>query len=365
MRPGLILPILSTAILVIHLPMVILYGIQVWEYLRFHRSRTRTLTRSGREPGLSPRRTAPGDRPARSRPSVPSDHRRPDGLSGTIPDPPSGTTPGSRSPSARSLVIVPCCGDEPGLAENLRSLMNQDHPYYRIRCVVASESDAAVPRIREIMELMDRSKITEKSGNDRIAEHEREPDESDGPERSGGPERSDEMEKAEKPGVPDKSNRSGEANGGSCENKSEEGIPGPVNAGVRSVELVIAGTPEGTSDVDGSSPSEGFKIHNLRAATRNLPDDCETLAFFDSDVRLKPWTLRALTTRLEPVTETVRIKPGPFPESPPPESSPDTGGPSPECESPSGAGPSPEDEASREGGSSPEGKCKLSPDTGG
>ena len=179
-------PILIGTLLLIHLPMVILYGVQVWEFLRFYRSRTRWLAQTSLE---SPR------------------------SSQTIAT--SRVAEASESIVSRCFVVVPCCGDEPGLANHLRSLMEQDYPNYQVRCVVATLCDPAVPRIRECME---------RYGN---------------------------------------------------------------------MELIVAGSPEFENGV----PSEGYKIHSLLAATREIPADCEYLAFFDSDIQLQPWTLRSLTSR--------------------------------------------------------------------
>jgi len=46
-------------------------------------------------------------------------------------------------PRGRVLVIVPCCGAEPGLEENLRTVLAQDYPDYAVRFVVESSRDPA------------------------------------------------------------------------------------------------------------------------------------------------------------------------------------------------------------------------------
>lgn len=51
--------------------------------------------------------------------------------------------------------------------------------------------------------------------------------------------------------------------------------------------------------VAGKADREGQKVHNLRFATENLPEEVEYLAFVDSDARLRrPW-LRALLNRID------------------------------------------------------------------
>jgi cellulose synthase/poly-beta-1,6-N-acetylglucosamine synthase-like glycosyltransferase len=51
-----------------------------------------------------------------------------------------------------TLLIVPCCGDEPGLEENLDSLLGQDHPDLHVRFVVEEDDDGAVPVIEKLLE---------------------------------------------------------------------------------------------------------------------------------------------------------------------------------------------------------------------
>lgn len=47
------------------------------------------------------------------------------------------------APRGRALVIVPCRGAEPGLEENLRTVLGQDYPDYAVRFVVESSRDPA------------------------------------------------------------------------------------------------------------------------------------------------------------------------------------------------------------------------------
>jgi cellulose synthase/poly-beta-1,6-N-acetylglucosamine synthase-like glycosyltransferase len=50
------------------------------------------------------------------------------------------------------LLIVPCCGAEEGLEQNLESLLTQSYPRYRVRFSVESRSDEAVPIIERLIE---------------------------------------------------------------------------------------------------------------------------------------------------------------------------------------------------------------------
>jgi len=56
----------------------------------------------------------------------------------------------SRTPTA--TLIVPCCGGEPGLEENLEALFAQDYPGFFVRFAVESDADGAVPVIRRSLE---------------------------------------------------------------------------------------------------------------------------------------------------------------------------------------------------------------------
>jgi len=51
--------------------------------------------------------------------------------------------------------------------------------------------------------------------------------------------------------------------------------------------------------VAGKADREGQKVHNLRFATEDLPEDVEYLAFVDSDARLRRQWLRALLDRID------------------------------------------------------------------
>ncbi len=48
-------------------------------------------------------------------------------------------------------LVVPCCGDEAGLEENLEALFSQDHPAVSLRLVVESSADGAVPAIDRVL----------------------------------------------------------------------------------------------------------------------------------------------------------------------------------------------------------------------
>ncbi|MGQ9606910.1 MAG: glycosyltransferase [Thermogutta sp.] len=115
--------------------------------------------------------------------------------------------------SRPTLLIVPCRGAEPGLAENLERFFRQDHPNYKIRFVVERPEDPAYQIIRGL-----------------IAAH-----------------------------------------------------------SARKAEVLFAGEAAG----------EAQKVHNLRLATADIPDDIEVLAFADSDAAPPGHWLRALTSRLE------------------------------------------------------------------
>lgn len=51
----------------------------------------------------------------------------------------------------RTTLIIPCKGMEHRLRENLTAYLRQDHPNYEVVFVVESESDSAVPLIRNLM----------------------------------------------------------------------------------------------------------------------------------------------------------------------------------------------------------------------
>jgi len=58
---------------------------------------------------------------------------------------------GKSGPEPPVTLIVPCCGDEPGLERNLDALLSQRYPRYEARCVVESEGDGAVPAIERAL----------------------------------------------------------------------------------------------------------------------------------------------------------------------------------------------------------------------
>ncbi len=54
---------------------------------------------------------------------------------------------GASAESPPVTLIVPCCGEEAGLEENLEALLAQDYPNFSVRFVVESEGDGAVSAI--------------------------------------------------------------------------------------------------------------------------------------------------------------------------------------------------------------------------
>ncbi len=48
-------------------------------------------------------------------------------------------------------LVVPCCGEEAGLEENLEALFLQDHPSFSLRLVVESPADGAVSAIERVL----------------------------------------------------------------------------------------------------------------------------------------------------------------------------------------------------------------------
>lgn len=58
---------------------------------------------------------------------------------------------GARSGTPTLTLIVPCCGDEAGLEENLEALLAQDYPSFSARFVVESAADGAVPAIERLL----------------------------------------------------------------------------------------------------------------------------------------------------------------------------------------------------------------------
>lgn len=118
-------------------------------------------------------------------------------------------------PRGRALVIVPCRGAEPGLEENLRTVLGQDYPDYAVRFVVESPRDPACSVIWRVV-----------------------------------------------------------------------GQFPHLDA-----QVIVAGR----------ATTQGQKVHNLLAATAEVGDEIEYLAFADSDARLRPQWLRALVGRIDGV----------------------------------------------------------------
>jgi cellulose synthase/poly-beta-1,6-N-acetylglucosamine synthase-like glycosyltransferase len=56
--------------------------------------------------------------------------------------------PDSDLPSV--TLVVPCCGDEDGLEENLEAVLGQDYPALEVRFAVEDEDDAALPAIETV-----------------------------------------------------------------------------------------------------------------------------------------------------------------------------------------------------------------------
>jgi cellulose synthase/poly-beta-1,6-N-acetylglucosamine synthase-like glycosyltransferase len=54
---------------------------------------------------------------------------------------------GKTAPTPSVALIVPCCGEEAGLEENLGALLDQDYPGFSVLFVVESREDGAVPAI--------------------------------------------------------------------------------------------------------------------------------------------------------------------------------------------------------------------------
>lgn len=58
---------------------------------------------------------------------------------------------GTPSRTPKATLIVPCCGDEAGLEDNLEALFSQDYPGASVRLVVESPADGAVPVIERAL----------------------------------------------------------------------------------------------------------------------------------------------------------------------------------------------------------------------
>ncbi|NLY00275.1 MAG: glycosyltransferase [Rhodopirellula sp.] len=69
-----------------------------------------------------------------------------------------------------------------------------------------------------------------------------------------------------------------------------------------SIRRAMARRPEVPCEllVAGKADDSGQKVHNLRAATAEIPPEIQFLAFVDSDARLRPHWLRAMVGRLQP-----------------------------------------------------------------
>jgi len=59
---------------------------------------------------------------------------------------------GAPSPSSTVRLIVPCCGGEAGLEDNLEALLAQDYPSFSVRFVVEDAADEAVSVIERTLE---------------------------------------------------------------------------------------------------------------------------------------------------------------------------------------------------------------------
>jgi ceramide glucosyltransferase len=62
-----------------------------------------------------------------------------------------GRAAGHAAEASAVTLVVPCCGDEAGLEENLEALFSQDHPAVSLRLVVESPADGAVSAIRRVL----------------------------------------------------------------------------------------------------------------------------------------------------------------------------------------------------------------------
>lgn len=65
----------------------------------------------------------------------------------------------NRSFSPRCAIIIPCKGTPKGLGKNLRGFLDLDYPDYEVVYAVESETDAAVPVIKSIMQGDKRAKL--------------------------------------------------------------------------------------------------------------------------------------------------------------------------------------------------------------
>ena len=56
-----------------------------------------------------------------------------------------------RRSKGRTLVLAPCKGVDPGLEDNLRAILNQDHRNFEVTFIVESADDPACPIIQQVM----------------------------------------------------------------------------------------------------------------------------------------------------------------------------------------------------------------------
>ncbi len=75
----------------------------------------------------------------------------------------------------------------------------------------------------------------------------------------------------------------------------------PDDPACEAIRRVIARHPEVACEllVAGEADESGQKVHNLRAATAEIPPGIRYLAFIDSDARLRPHWLRTIVARLD------------------------------------------------------------------
>lgn len=140
--------------------------------------------------------------------------------------------------ASKASVIIPCKGAEAGLEENLRALYLQDYPDYEIVFVVATEADAALPIIRQLIKEMQPALATcnEDAGN---------------------------------------------------ATKFQAGKPLALVTN-RKVRVIIAGKNDRRSE----------KVNNLLRAIEEVSNDTEVFVFVDSDARVHRDWLRSLVAPL-------------------------------------------------------------------
>jgi cellulose synthase/poly-beta-1,6-N-acetylglucosamine synthase-like glycosyltransferase len=62
-----------------------------------------------------------------------------------------GAGPGTEAGHRPVTLVVPCCGAEAGLEENLLALLGQDYPAYSVRFAVESAEDGAMPVLERLL----------------------------------------------------------------------------------------------------------------------------------------------------------------------------------------------------------------------